>query len=267
MQKENIVNSSILDILFEGRNKAYGAYVLRRDYNLRLSKAVMVMIFTLGLLVIFEKTFNKENRLTFYPVVSDSVQLENIKFPKTITPPEVHRQSHSAHRNYDHPPQLVEVIPTLIKNNLNFPDTNRTGADVSLNSKGPDLSSLGRSLTTIVDSKIENKPLQINKHELIANPDIMPQYPGGVNQLLLFLKKNLRSPKELEEEIQVKVKFIVSYDGSLNGFEVMQSGGTEFDNEVLRVLKRMPGWIPGRSNGENVSVSFIVPVKFTAIDQ
>ena len=64
--------------------------------------------------------------------------------------------------------------------------------------------------------------------------------------------------------ISVKVKFVVNYNGRLEAFNVLESGGYIFDNEVLRVLRKMPLWIPGKSNGENVSVYYTVPVKFTS---
>lgn len=94
----------------------------------------------------------------------------------------------------------------------------------------------------------------------------MPQYPGGVKALLDFLKKNLHAPQDVEEgdEVLVKVKFVVDYNGKMESFNIIKSGGDEFDNEVIRVLKKMPLWIPGKSNGENVSVYYVVPVKFTS---
>ena len=59
---------------------------------------------------------------------------------------------------------------------------------------------------------------------------------------------------------------MVGYDGKLKSFETIEDGGRAFNNEVIRVLKRMPEWIPGRSNGENVSVYYTIPVKFKAAD-
>jgi protein TonB len=64
------------------------------------------------------------------------------------------------------------------------------------------------------------------------------------------------------ELISVKVKVIVGYDGKLKNFELVQDGGTEFNNEVIRVLKKMPAWKPGKSKDQNVSVYYTIPVKF-----
>ena len=68
------------------------------------------------------------------------------------------------------------------------------------------------------------------------------------------------------ETVMVKIKFIVGYDGVLKGFETVQDGGAAFNEEVIRVLKKMPQWIPGKTKGENVSVYNMIPVKFTGAD-
>ena len=92
----------------------------------------------------------------------------------------------------------------------------------------------------------------------------MPSYPGGMEALRNFLQRNLHNPKDMEEGelVNVNVSFVVGYDGRLQRFEVVKDGGDEFNKEVIRVLKKMPEWVPGKSNGENVSVYYNIPVKF-----
>ena len=102
----------------------------------------------------------------------------------------------------------------------------------------------------------------------VDNPEIEPSYPGGINALRNFLQRNLTNPRDLEEgeQVSVQVKFIVGYDGKLQRFETVKDGGTEFNEEVIRVLKKMPQWIAGKSNGKNVSVYYTIPVKFVSND-
>ena len=57
---------------------------------------------------------------------------------------------------------------------------------------------------------------------------------------------------------------MVGYDGVLKGFETVEDGGKAFNQEVIRVLKKMPTWIPGKTSGENVSVYYTIPVKFVS---
>ncbi len=98
--------------------------------------------------------------------------------------------------------------------------------------------------------------------------DVLPSYPGGMEALRKFLQRNLNNPEEMEEgeSVSVKVTFVVGYEGKLKGFKITEDGGEVFNKEVIRVLKKMPDWIPGKANGENVSVYYTIPVKFTGAD-
>ena len=167
----------------------------------------------------------------------------------------------------------VEKLPLIVaRDNINsLPATpseiqssfaGTSGSEMNLTS-GEDgtgkNNSNGNIISTITKSTApgEPGPLEVAK--------IMPQYPGGIQALLSFLKKNIHSPGNVEEgeDVTVKIEFVVNYNENLENFIVVKSGGELFDNEVLRVLKKMPLWIPGKSEGKNVSVYYIVPVKFT----
>jgi protein TonB len=114
----------------------------------------------------------------------------------------------------------------------------------------------GKVVTTVVKTIDKTTP------QLTA--EVMPMFPGGMDALKKFLERNLTNPANLNEGeiVSVKVQFIVGYDGKLKGFTVLEDGGDEFNQEVIRVLKKMPIWNPGKSQGENVSVYYTIPVKF-----
>lgn len=93
----------------------------------------------------------------------------------------------------------------------------------------------------------------------------MPQYPGGVQELMKFLAKNIKYPvKAQEAKIQgrVIVQFIVNPDGSTSDFVVKRSVEASLDSEAIRVLKMMPKWQPGKQRGVNVAVKYTIPVTF-----
>jgi protein TonB len=96
-----------------------------------------------------------------------------------------------------------------------------------------------------------------------------PEFPGGPDALKRFLAKNLTTPSDLEdgEKKTVHIRFKVDKDGSVNTFEIITSGGNEFDNEVVRVCKKMPRWLPAHQNGINVPVSYLLPVTFIGVEQ
>jgi protein TonB len=101
--------------------------------------------------------------------------------------------------------------------------------------------------------------------EVLTIAEVMPEFPGGMAALQRFLSRNLKTPKDDMDPgamVRVLARFVVDKDGSITGIKIEQSGGTDFDNEVSRVIKKMPAWKPGKQNGRNVSVYFNIPVIF-----
>jgi protein TonB len=96
-----------------------------------------------------------------------------------------------------------------------------------------------------------------------------PEFPGGLQAWINFLNRNLRVPDELQagEKKTVLIRFQVSPDGAVTGFEVMQSAGNLYDNEVIRVLKKMPRWKPAIQNNMAVSRTFTQPVTFMGVEE
>lgn len=96
-----------------------------------------------------------------------------------------------------------------------------------------------------------------------------PSFPGGIAAWLNFLKKYLQSPEELDagQKVEVRVNFRIDKEGTLSGFEIVQSGGKLFDKEVLRVMKKMPGWIPALQNQSRVAVYYTQPVIFMGVKE
>lgn len=93
----------------------------------------------------------------------------------------------------------------------------------------------------------------------------MPEFPGGTEQLYRFIAKNIKYPAELrEKKIEGKVitSFIVRSTGKITDLEIIRSPDSLFSKETLRVLSAMPDWIPGKQNGKEVDVKFVLPVRF-----
>ncbi len=264
MNSNTILQSNLLDIIFENRNKDYGAYTLRRDYNSRLLKSLFAMLFTTIVLAVW---------LSLHPVTpilnpgatiffSDTLVVSTAK--QSDKPRAAKAKMQSTAKN--NPPVLVKNILADKKiSDEPVVSTHSTGDAIGIfpfETAGDNINA-----GTVTEPKeIEVIKTSVNKTEPRATADVMPQYPGGIKELIRYLKKNLVAPKDIDEgeEIDVKIKFVVSYDGSLAGFNIIQSGGNVFDDEVIRVIKKMPKWIPGKTQGENVSVYYVIPVKFNS---
>lgn len=95
---------------------------------------------------------------------------------------------------------------------------------------------------------------------------VMPQFPGGENELMRYLGKSIRYPTSAQrKKISgiVIVSFIVETDGSLKDIEVVKSVQDDLDAESVRVIKSMPFWVPGLQEGETVPVTFTVPIRYS----
>ena len=276
MLPESILQSDVLDILFENRNKEYGAYTLRREYDAHMRKAMVITFSSAALLLLLAFSFKHKNNIARASLPPDIFiaptpppnkkkpdapkKHQNILLKKTIhavaalTLPTKTMivQDNLADRNI---PKLDELLKK------NMADIKTDGPEninqQNIVSAGADGSNGRQSGTgTLTNEQNITGP--------IINPDVYPEFPGGKEALLRFLKRNLTDPKGVEDEqaISVRVRFVVNADGSISDFEVVESGGDDFDKEVQRVLKKMPHWTPGKSNGNDVSVYFEVPVKF-----
>lgn len=268
MNSEVIMKSDVLDILFEKRNKAYGAYTLRKFYNGRLLKSVGIMMLAVIAFSAFTFLPKAENREGVYVIQDPGFA----QAPPPAKPPEVKAKFEK--------PLATKTTSTvkllnqiLIVHNIDSTDllvdlnNIAIGSNTNIVSEGP-LPIIGGGAGFDITEPAKPVEPMIDIITPLGNPEIMPSYPGGTAALKRFLERNLGNPRDLEsgELISVKVKVVVGYDGKLKNFELVQDGGTEFNNEVIRVLKKMPAWVPGKSKGQNVSVNYTIPVKFVGED-
>jgi protein TonB len=268
MEPLDILYADNLDLLFENRNKLYGAYPLRKYYKRRLGAAmasVTGMVFILSGAVIFFRTAGGISSAVFNPpdthLTNVDIQPPPIKEPVLPRPPAVARRAATAILTNleivrDRP--VITEMATLDKlRNLAIDiHANDGPADIGIPDEHQNLSG---------NSVAGNKDSIKGKTEIFERTQTMPEFPGGPEALKRFLIRNLRMPDAgLETGTQVRViaKFVVGPDGRVGGINIIQSGGTPFDEEVRRVIARMPDWKPGLQHQKKVSVYFYLPVNF-----
>ncbi|UAY51589.1 TonB family protein [Ferruginibacter albus] len=268
MQPEMILKSDVLDILFENRNKAYGAYVLRKNYNDRIYQALLITL-SCAALVLFLSQLNFKEQVKQTPIaIFDPTVLQPPKAPEKKKEEPKKKNSDVIKRTSQAVATAKLTKPLVVPNDkadVNIPKISDLDNKIISTSTASGIDNPGIINTQVKDTLQGNgggKDLVDNALPT-SNPDIMPQYPGGNEALSRFLQKNLRPQNDMaEEEVKVNVRFVVGFDGTISGFTVVKSGGEQFDEEVLRVLKKMPHWVPGKSNGKNVAVYYMVPVTF-----
>jgi len=270
MKTELILKSDVLDILFENRNKAYGAYTLRKFYDNRLMKSIggmIAIVITLSAFTLIPKkkiTMDKIIAGNTFVIADVKSKIKEIEKPKDVPVP-LQKAPSQAYNI----PTIVTKVET-VKPLENITDSTAISNITEAGDPGATLPGVVQPIPGgggTGDAPEVAKP-SVDNTKVLDFAEVMPSYPGGMDALKRFLQRNLTNPRDLEENeiVSVKMKFVVGYDGKLKGFETIQDGGEEFNKEVLRVLKKMPAWVPGKSNGQNVSVYYTIPVKFVTGD-
>lgn len=273
MNSKQIMQSDILDIIFENRNKKYGAYDLRKFYPGRLRTALSLMglialVFSIFLLLPQKTTIVRVVPYVFNDPVFTKVA-ETPKPPKDPEKPKETIKTESATQPVNQQKLLSDLkivddktktdsIPTLIE------DAAIGSSTVTIPGAGTAIIKPVNTETGPAATEPATKPDRSTVIQL-GDVDVPPVFPGGMEALRNFLRKHLNAPEPLNEgeSVTVKVSFVVGYDGKLQRFKIVEDGGELFNKEVVRVLKKMPDWVPGKAKGENVSVYYLIPVKFT----
>lgn len=108
-------------------------------------------------------------------------------------------------------------------------------------------------------------PLPPEDDKVYQVVEVMPEFPGGQNELLKYLARNIKYPEESvknKEEGRVSLTFIVNKDGSISDVKVVRNATPALDAEAIRIVKSMPNWTPGKEKGKDVRVAYTVPVTF-----
>jgi periplasmic protein TonB len=271
MEGQKILSADILDIIFEGRNKEYGAYELRKTYNKRLmialiSTASLCILLFLG--YILANTFSGDEKANL--VVQD-VELENLKTeePKNEPPP---------------PPPPKPPEPPKVEMAKFTPPKIVKDEEVKEDEKPPEVEKLEETKIGTVnqegikDEGIVAPPVVDDGKGVVEAPkkdeedydktftkvEIESEYPGGQAAWLRYLNKNFRYPQEaIDNEIQgtVVVQFIVDKEGVVSDVEAV-SGPNELRDEAIRVIKKSGKWTPAVQNGRQVKSYKKQPIVF-----
>ncbi len=271
MDVNKILSADYLDILFEGRNKAYGGYELRKKYPRRMLIAGIIGI--LAVLLAFATTM-----INFEPEPEDIGPIKPKEIVMTAPPPLKPNEPPPPPPPPAPPPvkPTVKFTPPVIKPNEEVreeekpqPPKKEENVDVGkVNIEGSDdpsaisanlspVSGTGTAPVVVPPPPPDNKPLRTVQQ--------MPSFPGGTAALMKYLRDNMRYPEAaIDQNIQgtVLVEFVVNEDGSISNVVPQKELGGGCTQEAIRVIKAMPKWTPGRNNNKAVKVYYKVPVVF-----
>ncbi|MEP7374844.1 MAG: energy transducer TonB [Chitinophagaceae bacterium] len=278
MTNNELLRASLLDIIFDKRNKEYGAYTLRKEYNQRLLISLGIGI-SLIIFLVWMNTVNKNesynpgNQPENNKVVISTVVMPEEKIKK-LEPPVVKPVPEPAPPKTPGPVATIDYPPiVIVPDDKPDPNAMASQADIAnkqistVNGDGKDYTGEVVQEKTVVSSVSQTEEIVPANQSIIPNSS--PEFPGGQEALMKFLSRNLDTPDELQsgEKKMVRARFKVDIDGSVSLVEIIETGGNLFDKEVTRVCKKMPRWKPAIQNGQAVPMSYILPVTFIGLDQ
>lgn len=256
----NLHSRSWTDLIFENRNKSYGAYKLRMGSGMRHLWSLLISIALLSI-----------GYLLWY-------WYDNYSYQKSQKEEEAF-----VAEQYELLTAIMEEEPMRELAQTKIPNPYANEATEKSNSKrsqpqSQDLLDLMVQPETVIDMYYEELTKETEEEEKETEPkdevaedqlyttvDIMPGFPGGENGLILHLAKNIRYPnsaylKKLQST--VTCSFIIDKDGMIRQIQVIKPVDPDLDREAIRVLRTMPRWKPAMKNGKPIAVKYILPVVF-----
>ena len=272
MSKIDLISNAWCDLVFEGKNQAYGAYKLRKGTSKRNLWSIIIVL--IAAVAIFSAIAIK-NVIEANQKVAVTTAVEFSKIDKT---PKVEKKKAAPKIEQ---PKVVEKVKSSIK--FTAPVIKKD-SEVKPEEEMKTQEDLQKTKTTIgafnVVGNDEIGGEVLKAKEEIAQPeppkneeenkvfDVVeeqPSFPGGQGALMSWLHDNIKYPVVAAENgIQGKVivQFIVGKNGSISNVKVLRSVDPSLDKEAVRVVSNMPNWTPGKQNGASVNVRFTLPVTF-----
>jgi protein TonB len=269
----NLTSEKWIDLIFEGRNKNYGAYTLRKNSPKRHTFAFLVVIAAAIVIVLASITFNSIKKAReAREAMTEVSQLSDIKLDKPDVPEE------NIQKQFEAPPPVelkstIQFTAPVIKKDEEVPEEmeiksqeDLTKSDIQISiadikgtneETGVDIATLQEHKVIVQEEKKEEKIF-----EIVEQP---PSFPGGESAMYEWLSKNINYPVIAQENnIQGRVtcQFVVGRNGEIEDVRVVRPFDPSLDKEAIRVIKSMPKWIPGRQGGNAVKVRYTLPVQF-----
>lgn len=254
------------EVVFERLNKTYGAYEIRTNYDQTLVKVFarvgLLAILVSAVLLIAGILPKPQIEL---PEIDNSKLLPPVFTGKTILPKKIDVPPVSP------PPSNAKLAPKIVDSHDEKDDT-KPIEDSPKNSIGngspQDTTSVDPFNTIITEGGGTEKPVDTTVYNITAIEEF-PRFPGGEDERLHFLRRNLTIPQYIKEignmQVKVGVEFTVMKDGTLKNIALV-NGGCKYpalNAEAIRVTQKMPLWEPGRQNGNPVNVRLTMPLTFT----
>ncbi len=258
--KVDLLAGKWLDIVFEGRNKVYGAYELRKDNSKTTTVAFVIgavifaLMISIPLIVSMLPESSSEDTTIDKKIVTVKLPPKK-EIPKNLPPPPppppkvdqvkfVKPVVAKAEEVVEEPPKIKEIVDKKLG-----AETIKGDPDAPLT-----VEPVGNGPGDVIeeDNTIYN----------MAGIEVKAEFPGGVDKFRQFVANNYRVPEDLTRGGNVFVSFVVEKDGTMSDIKVIRDVGSGTGAEAIRVLKSIKTrWTPGEQNGKKVRMLFSMPIK------
>ena len=277
MAQIDLISNEWSDMMFEHRNKEYGAYVLRRQTGRRNVISMIAVLLLFAAVMVFMIAKNAYEAYQKEHAVMDQVTELSALTQQKKKEAKVERKEIPVKQEQQ---QVVEKVkssvkftaPVIKKDDEVKPEDELKSQDEIMNSKVAvgALNVVGNDENgEVLKAKevIATEPVKPKEEEnkVFDVVEQMPSYPGGMGALMQYLSSHIKYPAIAEENgIQGRVicTFVVERDGSITDVRIAKSVDPSLDKEAMRVVSKMPKWIPGKQNGSAVRVKYTLPVTF-----
>ena len=264
------MKESLNDIVFENRNKAYGAYALRRDYGGNVQRATFIGVGLFLLIFLLPELYARLKPNADETDIAFMVEAKTIKIKPEkilITPPVVETPPPPTVKTVRSLPPIVlpdeQVLiehqpPTVEMLEEAQPGQETVDGDIMKDLVIPPAELADNGKGHIVEAKPEVE-------ETLLFAEQQPEFIGGGQAFANFLQKNLKYPRAAAQagvQGKVFVEFTVGTDGKIERGRTIKGIGFGCDEEALRVVNLMPNWMPGKQSGRPVRVRFTLPIAF-----
>jgi protein TonB len=256
MAKENMKAPAFDDIVFEDRNKEYGAYKLRKKYNrnVLIALAIGIVVLSTAIITPYLNAKALEGR-TKRAERQVEIKMENLDTPNEVAPPPP-----------PPPPPVAEVVqqqryvPPVVVDSIKPEEVKQfmTADQAQVEVKNEVVEEVAEVKEEVKEAEAEPEPFVVVEE--------MPMFPGGDGELLTYIGKNTVYPEVAKENnIQGKVivRFCVTSKGGVSQVSILKGVDPELDKEAIRVVNTLPAFKPGKQGGKPVPVWYMVPITFT----
>lgn len=263
MAKIDIYEEQWCDLVFTDRNTSFGAYVLRTESSKRHLKALIIASIAFLLAIaspiliktLTPKADDSDTRVREITYVDPNANKEKKQEEIKLPPPPVEKVLSTV----AFPPPVIKKDEEVAEE-ANLMQQTVLNTDKAIGTE--DVQGNTNDANEVPVNTIDNTVVVDKVFEVV---EVVPQFPGGMDALYEYLRKNVNYPvgaKEMGVQGRVIVQFVVGKDGQIREVKVVKGVDPLLDAEAERVIKTMPKWNPGRQGNQAVSVRYTMPVVF-----